>query len=168
MKCAIYKVFWVSTVRQIRFFVFMYLSTSILGSQKSCLTFTARIFSSKRKKTKSYLARGALSAHAKFEVAYKIYDGYLVRSAKHNLQFLNRTLVLALGNIAEGAMGFSAFFQQKKNSTNNSNKKSKMTPRCEQTIPMFPNFWNCVIQLLPGCQLSRSYQNHFCHHRLQH
>ena len=101
------------TVRQIRFFVFMYLSTSILGSQKSCLTFTARIFSSKRKKTKSYLARGALSAHAKFEVAYKIYDGYLVRSAKHNLQFLNRTLVLALGNIAEGAMGFSAFSNKK-------------------------------------------------------
>ena len=27
-----------------KIFVFMYLSTSILGSQKSCLTFTARIY----------------------------------------------------------------------------------------------------------------------------
>ena len=31
-------------------------------------------------------------------------DTYLVRSAQHNWQFLNRTLVLALGNIAEGVM----------------------------------------------------------------
>ena len=103
----------------------MYLSTSILGSQKSCLTFTARIFSSKRKKTKSYLARGALSAHAKFEVAYKIYNGYLVRNAKHNWQFLNRTLVLALGNIAEGAMGFSAFSQQKRTAQTTQTRKAR-------------------------------------------
>ena len=66
------------------FLVFMFLSTSILSSQQSCLTFTLRTFFLQEKKTKSHLSRGALSAHAKLEVAYKSYNGYLVISAKHN------------------------------------------------------------------------------------
>ena len=114
------------TVRQIRFFCIYVFVNLYPGFTKELFNFYSEdIFPPRGKKTNSYLAPGALSAHAKFEVAYKIYYGYLVRSAKHNWQFLNRTLVLALGNIAEGAMGFSAFSQQKRTAKTTQTRKAR-------------------------------------------
>ena len=137
------------------FFVFMFLSTSILSSQQSCLTFTLRTFFLQEKKTKSHLSRGALSEHAKFEVAYKSYNGYLVRSAKHNFWIEHSSL---FWEILPKVQWVSVLFPTKKDSTDNSSKKSKMTKRCEQTIPI--SFQNSEIVSVVK-ELSHK---QFCHH----
>ena len=106
MKCAIYKVFWVSTVHQARFFCIYVFINFYPELTKEFLTFTMRTFFLQEEKKLNNIYHGvrcqqqrSLKLRTKFTM-----DTYLVRSAQHNWQFLNRTLVLALGNIAEGVM----------------------------------------------------------------
>ena len=104
-----------------------------------------------------------MSAHAKFEVAYKIYNEYLVRSAKHNFNhnhnhnFWIEHLSL-LWEILPKVQWVSVPFSNQKEQHKQLKQEKQDDPKMwANNTNLFPNFWNCVVKLLPGCQLSRSY-----------